>query len=69
MKTYYEKMYDLRTDHDLKQVDIAKILGVSQQFYSRYERGEIELPIRHLITICKYYRVSADWMLNLITDH
>lgn len=69
MKTYYEKMYDLRIDHDMKQKEIAKKLGISQQFYSKYERGEIELPIRHLVTICKFYKVSADWMLNLITDH
>lgn len=69
MKEYWQKMYDLRTDNDLQQKDIAKILGVRQQQYSRYETGQNELPIRHLITICKYYRVSADWMLNLITDH
>lgn len=40
--------------------EIAAVLGTTQQVYSRYENGVNELPIRHLITLCRYYRVSAD---------
>jgi len=58
-------MRDLREDHDMTQADIAKVLGTTQQVYSRYEKGINEMPIRHLITLCKLYNVSADYMLGL----
>ena len=63
MKKYYEIIRELREDHDLKQSDVAAILGTTQQVYSRYEKGENELPIHHLITLCNYYNVSADYIL------
>ena len=49
----------------LTQQDVANILGTSQTMYARYERGANELPIRHLIALCRYYRVSADYILGL----
>jgi len=55
----------LREDNDLTQAYIARLLGTSQTMYARYERGANELPIRHLITLCKYYKVSADTVLGL----
>ena len=55
----------LREDNDLTQEYIAKLLGTSQTMYARYERGANELPIRHLITLCKYYNVSSDKVLGL----
>ena len=57
---------DLREDADLTQQQIALILGTSQTMYARYERGANELPIHHLLTLCKYYQVSADYILGLI---
>ena len=33
--------------------------------YARYEHGANELPIRHLIRLCQYYHVSADYFLGL----
>lgn len=66
MKTYMDKLRDLREDHDLTQENIAHILGTSQTMYARYERGANELPIRHLITLCKYYNVSADYLLDTL---
>ena len=65
MKLYWEIMRELREDRDLKQSDIAKVLGTTQQVYSRYEMGINEMPIRHLITLCRYYNVSADYILGL----
>ena len=67
MKEYWEMIRELREDRDLKQADIAKVLGTTQQVYSRYENGVNEMPIRHLITLCRFYRVSADYILG-ITD-
>lgn len=65
MKSYYENIRDLREDNDLTQTDIANYLQTTQQMYSRYEKGLNELPIRHLIALCKFYNVSADYILGL----
>lgn len=65
MKEYWEILRELREDIDLTQTDIANLLNTTQQVYSRYEKGINELPIRHLRTLCKYYNVSADYVLSL----
>lgn len=56
---------DLREDNDKTQQEIATYLGTSQTMYARYERGANELPLRHFIALCKYYNVSADYVLGL----
>lgn len=65
MKVYCEKLRELRERRGLKQSDIAMILETTQQVYSRYENGVNALPIHHLITLCKFYRISADYILGL----
>lgn len=65
MKEYPEIIRELREDNDLKQSDVAKILDTTQQVYSRYEKGINEIPVRHIITLCKFYNVSADYILGL----
>ena len=65
MKEYPEMLRELREDNDLTQQDIANVLGTTQQVYSRYEKGINEMPIRHIITLCKYYNVSSDYILGL----
>ena len=65
MKEYWEIMRELREDHDLRQEDIARLLGTTQQVYSRYAKGINELPLRHLKTLCRFYHVSADYLLGL----
>ncbi|MBQ7364534.1 MAG: helix-turn-helix transcriptional regulator [Clostridia bacterium] len=62
---YVKIMRDLREDHDKTQQQIADILGTSQTMYARYERGANELPIHHLITLCRYYGVTADYFLGM----
>lgn len=62
---YVKKLRDLREDHDYTQQQIADYLKTSQTMYARYERGANELPIRHLIRLCKLYNVSADYILDL----
>ena len=64
-EVYVKRMRDLREDNDKTQTQIAAVLGTSQTMYARYERGANELPIRHLITLCRYYGVSADYLLGL----
>ena len=65
MKPYYEKLRDLREDHDLTQAQVAAMLHTTQQVYSRYEKGINEMPIRHIVTLCRLYQVSADHVLGL----
>ena len=36
--------------------------------YARYERGANELPIRHLIRLAEYYRLSTDYLLGLTNE-
>ena len=62
---YIRRMRDLREDSDYTQRYVAYYLGISQTMYSRYERGVNELPIRHLLSLCKLYGVSADYFLGL----
>ena len=62
---YIKKIRDLREDSDKTQAEIAEILGTSQTMYARYERGANELPIHHLVTLCNYYNVSADYILGI----
>ena len=63
-----DRLRGLREDNDLTQAQIADILGTSQTMYARYERGANELPVRHLITLCKFYNVSADFLLSTEPD-
>ncbi|MBQ6236511.1 MAG: helix-turn-helix transcriptional regulator [Clostridia bacterium] len=60
---YRKRIRDLREDHDKTQSEIAAMLGTSQTMYARYERGASELPIRHLIKLADYYKVSTDYIL------
>ena len=62
MKTYRERIRDLREDHDLKQSDIAEYLHTTRQVYSRYEVGFHEMPLRHLILLARFYNVSLDYL-------
>ena len=61
---YAQRMRALREDNDLLQKEIAEVLNTNQKVYSRYETEENERPIRHLIALCKYYNVSADYFLG-----
>jgi len=65
MRKYVKRIRDLREDHDKTQREIADILHTSQTMYARYERGANELPLHHLITLCGYYNVNADYILGL----
>lgn len=62
---YIKRMRFLRERKGLTQTQVAEYLGTSQTMYARYERGANELPIRHLLLLCKLYRVSSDYFLGL----
>lgn len=60
----YQRIRELREDHDLTQVQMGKILSCSQRVYSNYERGELDIPTEILIKLADYYDVSVDYILN-----
>lgn len=61
----YHRIRDLREDKDLNQEQLASILSVNQATYSRYESGNLEIPIQSLIKLADFYSTSVDYLLNL----
>ena len=64
MKNYTEIIRGLREDRDLKQIEVASALGISQQHYSKYEKGENEMPIRAFVVLADFFGVSTDYLLG-----
>ena len=64
----FNRIKDLREDNDKYKKDIAKLLGISQQYYSEYEKGNRTIPIQHLITLAKYYKTSIDYLVGISDD-
>lgn len=60
----YKRLRDLREDKDLTQTDVAKILGMSQTGYSKYETGENDIPTQILIKLADFYDTSVDYILG-----
>ena len=60
----YQRIRDLRQDHDLTQAQLAQILGMSQTGYSKYETGENDIPTAVLIKLADYYHTSVDYLLG-----
>ncbi|MBQ8228997.1 MAG: helix-turn-helix transcriptional regulator [Clostridia bacterium] len=60
----YNRIRDLREDHDMNQTQVAKILGMSQTGYSKYETGENDLPTTVLIKLSRLYDTSIDYILG-----
>ena len=60
----YSRIRDLREDRDLNQTEIAKVLGMSQTGYSKYETGENDIPTSILIKLAKFYNTSIDYLLG-----
>ncbi len=58
-------LYSLREYNDLLQKDISKIIGVHERTYSSWETETKIIPLKHLNTLCNYYNVSMDYVLNL----
>lgn len=59
------RIRDLREDKDLKQAALAEYLLCDQSLYSKYERGERELPLRLAVKLAEYYGVSVDYLVGL----
>ena len=62
---YRERIKNVREDHDLTQAQVGKLLDKSQQGYNHIEMGRAELKIDDLIRLCKFYDLSADYLIGL----
>ena len=62
------RLKDLREDKDLKQEEVANLLGISQTNYSKYELGKINIPINSLIVLADFYDTSIDYLLGITND-
>ncbi len=60
----YRRIRDLREDRELTQTQLAKILGMSQTGYSKYETGENDIPTAILIQLALFYNTSIDYLLG-----
>ena len=60
----YSRIRDMREDRDMTQTEIAKMLGMSQTGYSKYETGENDIPTAVLICLAKFYNTSIDYLLG-----
>ena len=61
---FFKRLYDLRTDHDLTQNQVADYLLCNRQVYARYERGLREIPVSMLIKLADLYKTSVDYILG-----
>lgn len=63
---YRERIRNVREDRDLTQAEIGRLLNKSQQGYNHIESGRAELKIDDLVTLCRFYDLSADYIIGLI---
>lgn len=64
----YKRLRDLREDNDLYQKDIAKLLKISQQYYSEYEKGNRPIPVEYLRELAIFYNTSVDYIIELTDE-
>ena len=62
---YYPRLRELRTAACLSQTEVARALDMQQNQYSRYERGERELPMNLFIRLAEIYKVTLDYMVEV----
>ena len=65
MASYRDRLRNIREDLDLTQAELGKLLNKSQQGYNHIEAGRAELKIDDLVKICKFYNLSADYIIGL----
>ena len=61
----YPRIRDLREDMDMNQTEFAKLLGMSQTGYSKYETVENDIPTAVLIKLAEIHHTSVDYLLGL----
>lgn len=65
---FFQRLEDLRVDHDKTQIEIANYLNLNRNVYWRYEKGDREIPVWAVIKLAALYHTSTDYLLGL-TDN
>lgn len=60
-----QRIRNIREDKDLTQQQVADGIGVKREQYRRYETGENEMKVSHIIKLCEFYQLSADYIIGL----
>lgn len=61
---YRKRLREVREQHAMTQAQVGEVLNKSQQGYSHIENGRAELKIEDLVTLCRFYEVSADYLIG-----
>ncbi|MBE6907000.1 helix-turn-helix domain-containing protein [Marasmitruncus massiliensis] len=62
------RIRDMREDHDLTQQQVADYLMCDQSLYSKYERGERDVPLAVMVRLARLYKTSVDYLAGLTSD-
>ena len=65
---YRTRLKNIREDRDLTQTEIGRLLNKSQQGYNHIEAGRAELKIDDLIKLCRFYNLSADYLIGITNE-
>ena len=60
----YNRLRDLREDHDMTQKAVGEAINVPQRTYAYYESGQRMIPPRVLCALADLYGVSVDYLLE-----
>ena len=63
-----KRIRDLREDHDMKKIELAEKLEISERTLTRYESGECEPSVSVLIKLSLLFDVSIDYIVGLKDD-
>ena len=68
LKIYIQRLIDLRTDANLTQTAVGKVINKSQQGYDHIENGRANISVDDIITLCKFYNVSPLYVLGFTDE-
>ncbi len=62
---YFQRLSDIRHDHDLTQAQVAEVLHIGQSDYSKYERGVNMMGVDKYMILAQFYNVSLDYLTGM----
>ena len=65
----FQRLYDLRMDHNLTQQQVADMLGCKREVYRRYEKGTRTIPVDYLMKLADHYGVTVNYLLGMVSEN
>ena len=65
---HFQRLEDLRVDHDKSQIEIAEYLNMNRNVYKKKKKGVREIPAWAIMKLADYYQVSTDYLLGRTDD-